>query len=92
MISVLAVSVFVVALQKPKEERSVGSLFGAADLLVLVLFSLLLGFQATTTVIIFTMINAILFLFFQRRLRIGQQLPLLTVMLPWGFIALLLFL
>lgn len=90
MVGVLALSIFVVALRKPKEERSIGSLFGMADFLVLIIFSLLLGFQATTVILLMTMINAILFLVMQKKLRTGQRLPLLTVMLPWGLIALML--
>lgn len=90
MIGVLFLSLGVVYIRKPKESRSFSNLFGAADILVLILFSLLLGFQKTTWVLIFSMVGAILFLLFQKRLRVGQRLPLLTVMLPWGIIALLL--
>ena len=87
---VLGVSLLVVALQKHGGLKSLTTLFGAADLIVLLEFALLLGFQKTTGILLFSMISALAFLVWQKRLKIGQQVPLLTVMLPWGLIALFL--
>ena len=88
-VGVLVLSIGVVALRKPAEERDIANMFGAADVVVLLLYSLLFGFQWTTGILVFTMINAILFLILQNRLKAGQKLPLLTVMLPWGLLAFL---
>ncbi|MCC7304264.1 prepilin peptidase [bacterium] len=88
MLGVLALSLLIVYFKRPKKNRSISSLFGTADILVLVQFALLLGFQKTTWVLVFSMIGAFFFLLWQKRLEVGQRLPLLTVMLLWGVIAL----
>ncbi len=90
ILAVLGVSILVVYLRKSSEDRSFSGMFGSADLFVLVLFALLLGFQKTTWVLVFSMVGAVFFLLSKKRLKVGQRLPLLTVMLPWGIIALLL--
>lgn len=90
MACVLGLSLLVVAARKSGGLKSLSTLFGMADVIVLLEFALLLGFQKTTGVLIFSMISAIAFLVWKNRLKIGQQVPLLTVMLPWGLIALFL--
>jgi len=90
MVVVLGLSLLVVSLQKPGGLKSLTTLFGAADLVVLLEFALFLGFQKTTGVLLFSLISVLVFLVWQKRLKIGQQVPLLTAMLPWGLIALFL--
>lgn len=90
MAATLGLALVSVALRKPKEERSISQLFGAADFIVLFLFVLLLGFQYTTVILVLTMINAVLYLLMRKQLKAGQRLPLLTVMLPWGYLLLFL--
>lgn len=88
MAGTLGLALLSVAIRKPKQERSISKLFGAADFIVLFLFVILLGFQSTTFILVLTMINAIVYLLTKNQLHSGQKLPLLTVMLPWGYLLL----
>lgn len=91
MAGVLILSLLVVVIRKPKEERDLSSLFGGADFIALGVFALFLGFEKTTLILILTLLSSGVFLLWQKRLKIGQRVPLLTVMLPWGLLALLIY-
>ncbi|WKZ24159.1 MAG: prepilin peptidase [Candidatus Dojkabacteria bacterium] len=89
ILTVLLFSLAFVLLRKRYKLKQVGDLFGAADVIVLLLFALFLGFQKTTWILLLSLVGAFAFLLLEKRLKQGQQIPLLTVMIPWGVIALL---
>jgi len=88
MAGVLGLSLIVVRARRPENDRSIASLFGSADIIVLGVFTLLLGFERTTGVLLLTLLLSGVYLLWQRRLKIGQRIPLLTMMLLWGIVAL----
>lgn len=90
LLAVLALSFAIVLFRRQKADRDLGSLFGGADMVVLAAFVLLCGFEKTTGILVLSLLSSALYLLYQKRLKIGQRVPLLTLILPWGVLALLL--
>jgi len=75
---------------KSEKRRAFKDMFGIADFVVLVLLSLLVGFDGVMYVLTATSLASVSLLFIQKRLKLGQKLPLLTTMLPWVLLAVIL--
>lgn len=87
---ILGLSLIVVKASKKDKKLEYKDMFGMADVIVLALMGLLIGFQPVTVVLVLSMVSAIIYLFMQGKEIMGQQLPLLTMMLPWSILALIL--
>lgn len=87
----IGLSLFTVSLSKRQEQVDIGSMFGIADTLALIVIALLLGFSQTTVVLVGALILSIGYLVIGKRLKIGQKIPFLTMLLPWSTLLLLFF-
>jgi hypothetical protein len=82
LLAVLALSFAIVLFRRQKADRDLGSLFGGADMVVLAAFVLLCGFEKTTGILVLSLLSSALYLLYQKRLKIGQRVPLLPLILP----------
>jgi leader peptidase (prepilin peptidase)/N-methyltransferase len=89
MSAVLVLSVFVVSIRRKTALKELSSLFGGADVIVLGVITVFMGFEKTTFILILTLLTSGVYLLWQKRLKVGQRVPLLTMMLMWGLAVLL---
>lgn len=89
ILGIVALSVGLVKFVKRDEGIDFGSLFGSADVIVFAVSVGMIGFARMTVILALVAVMALFYLLTQQRLKTGQKIPLLTLLLPLVFVSLL---
>jgi leader peptidase (prepilin peptidase)/N-methyltransferase len=88
LLSVIIVSLLVVISIKKLPIATFSDLFGLADVLALSLFTLFFGYMKVTLLLPVLLVLALLYLILRRKLSKSEKIPLLTLLLPLFYVAL----